>query len=89
MHEFVSQWLSLDKFDVVAVDRRRFPGLTREVRAELRQEPVRFVQYLIRHNLPLRNLVHSDFIVADDEVAGYYGLGDRTENGFEFRPGQA
>ncbi len=48
------------------------------------QEPVEFLQYLIRHNLPLRNLVQSDFIVANEVVANYYGLGDRTENGFEF-----
>ncbi|MDR3639622.1 MAG: DUF1592 domain-containing protein [Isosphaeraceae bacterium] len=86
LHEFVSQWLSLDKFDVVAVDMKRFPGLTREAKAQLRQEPVQFVLHLIRNNLPLRNLVHSDFVVANEAVASYYNLGDRTESGLEFVP---
>lgn len=83
-HEFASQWLNLDKLDVVETDRKRYPKLTRDAKTQLREEPVEFVQYLIRHNLPLRNLVQSDFIVANEVVANYYGLGDQTENGFEF-----
>ncbi|MEM7232122.1 MAG: DUF1592 domain-containing protein, partial [Planctomycetota bacterium] len=85
-HEFVSQWLSLDKFDVVEVDRKRFPKLSREARAELRKEPVELFAYLVRENLPLRHFVKSDFILANEIVASYYGLGDRVESGFEFRP---
>ena len=30
--------------------------------------------------------MHSDFIVADEAVAGYYDLGDRTESGLTFGP---
>ncbi|MBM80455.1 MAG: hypothetical protein CMJ78_07670 [Planctomycetaceae bacterium] len=82
--EFGSQWLSLDKFDVVEIDRKRYPKLTRDAKVELRKEPVRFLEHLIRHDLPLRNLVQSDFIVANEVVANYYGLGDRTESGFKF-----
>ena len=83
-HEFASQWLNLDKFDVVEVDYERYPKLTRDVKTELRKEPVRFLQYLIQQNLPLRNLIQSDFIMANEVVAGYYNLADRTEKGFEF-----
>lgn len=82
--EFTSQWLSLDKFEVVEFDRKQFPKLTRDTKTQLRSEPVEFVQYLMRENLPLRNLVQSDFIVANEVVASYYDLADRTENGFEF-----
>ena len=85
-HDFTSQWLSLDKFDVVNVDRKSFPRLTRDTRTELRKEPIRFLQYLIQQNLPLRNLVQSDFILANEVVASYYGLADRTESGFRFVP---
>jgi hypothetical protein len=84
--EFASQWLSLDKLDVVEVDRTRYPKLTRDTKAELRKEPVHFLRYLIQANLPLRNLIQSDFIMANEVVAGYYGLADRTESGFEFVP---
>ncbi len=84
--QFTSQWLNLDKFDVLEPDRERFPKLNHYTRAQLRREPVEFVQYLIRNNLPVRNLIESDFIVANEVVAGYYDLADRTESGFEFVP---
>jgi hypothetical protein len=82
--EFVSQWLQLDKFEVVEIDRNRYPKLTRDTRKQLRDEPVQLVQYLIRENRPLRDLVQADFIVANEVVASYYDLSDRTEQGFDF-----
>lgn len=86
VREFTSQWLSLDKFDVLEVDRQLFPKLTRDTKAHLRNEPLAFLHYLIRENSPLRNLVNADFIVANDVVASYYELPIQTENGFEFLP---
>ncbi len=86
INEFASQWLSLDKLDVVSVDSKRYPRLTRDAKTQLRQEPVQFLRYLIEQNLPLRNLVRSDFIVANEVVANYYNLGGQTENGFRFVP---
>jgi cytochrome c553 len=84
--EFASQWLALDKFQVLEPDRKRFPKLTRDTRAQLRQEPTQFLQYLIRNNLPVRNLIESDFVVANEVVAGYYDLSGKTGSGFEFVP---
>lgn len=84
VHEFVSQWLGLDKFDVLEVDRSRFPRLTRDTKAQLREEPIQFVRYLIDNNLPVSLLIHSDFIIANDAVASYYDLGEQTEHGFQF-----
>jgi hypothetical protein len=84
--EFASQWLSLNKFDVVAVDARRYPKLTRDTKAQLRREPVEFLRYLIEQDLPLRHVVHSDFLVANEVTAGYYDLANRTESGFRFVP---
>ena len=82
--EFVSQWLQLDKFEVVEIDRKRYPKLTRDAKKQLRNEPVQLVQYLMQENRPLRDLVQADFIVANEVVASYYDLGDRTERGFDF-----
>ena len=86
VEEFVPQWLNLDRFDVLEPDRERFPKLTRETRSQLRQEPVEFLRYLIRNNLPVRNLIDSDFVVANEVVASYYDLADRVESGFQFVP---
>ena len=84
LNEFGSQWLSLDKFDVVEVDQQRFPKLTRDTKAHLREEPIQFLRYLIEQNLPLASLVHSDFIMANDVVADYYKLAERPQSGFRF-----
>ena len=84
--EFASQWLSLEKFDVVEIDYKRFPNLTRDRRLNLRREPVELLKHLILGNLPARNLVESDFIMANEVTASYYGLGDQTEHGFDFTP---
>jgi hypothetical protein len=84
--EFASQWLSLDKFQVLEPDRKRYPKLTRDARAQLKQEPVEFVQYLIRNNLPVKNLVQSDFVMANETVASYYDLAEKPDTGFRFVP---
>lgn len=85
-NEFASQWLSLDKLEVVSTDANRFPKLTRDAKKQLLQEPVQFLQYLIERNLPLRNLVQSDFILANEVVASYYDLADKSESGLRFMP---
>ncbi len=84
--EFASQWLSLDKFDVVAVDAGRYPKLTRDTKTQLRNEPIHFLRYLIEQNFPARNLLQSEFVVANEVVASYYNLAERTETGFQFVP---
>lgn len=84
INEFVSQWLQLDKISVLEPDRKRFPDLTRDARAQLRQEPVEFVRYLIRNNLPVRNLINSDFVVVNEAVATYYDLATKPDSGFDF-----
>ena len=81
---FVFQWLGLGKLETVETDRKRFPDLTRDAKVQLGLEPIRFVEHLIQHNLPLRHLIDSDFIVANEVVAQYYGLGEQVESGFQF-----
>ena len=82
--EFTSQWLSLEKFDVLEADRAKYPLLTRDTRTQLREEPSQFLRYLFENNLSAANLVDSDFVVANDVTASYYGLGGRSDSGLEF-----
>lgn len=86
VEQFVTQWLSLDKFAVLEVDRDRFPKLTRDVRVQLSAEPIQFFLYALEHNLPVASLIESRFILANETVASYYGLGDQSESGFRFMP---
>ena len=84
LREFTNQWLSLEKLDVLEVNRKQFPRLTRDTKTQLREEPARFLQYLVRENLSLKNLVRSEFVVANEVVASYYRLADRPDSGLEF-----
>lgn len=86
VEQFVSQWLSLDKFDVVEINAKLYPRLTRDTRTELRKEPVEFMNYLWQENLPLSSVLKSDFILANEVVANYYGLEEETESRFGFVP---
>ncbi|WP_197440182.1 DUF1592 domain-containing protein [Polystyrenella longa] len=85
LSEFTSQWLSLDKLDVVETNRKMYPNLTRQVKLYLRKEPQQFLAYLFQENLPVANLVRSDFIVVNDVIANYYGIESDSESGFEYR----
>lgn len=82
--EFATQWLALDKFAVLEPDRGRFPRLTRDARTQLQREPVQYFQHLVRQNLPARQLIASEFVLANEATASYYDLADRTESGFDF-----
>ncbi|MBL8813042.1 MAG: DUF1592 domain-containing protein, partial [Planctomycetaceae bacterium] len=84
VNQFAAEWLALDRFDVVATDGDRFPKLTRDTKTQLRREPAEYLRHLIRSNSPVRNLVTSDFVVANDVVAQYYGV--TSENGLDFQP---
>tara|TARA_Y100001934_G_scaffold80594_2_gene100061 strand:- start:653 stop:2176 length:1524 start_codon:yes stop_codon:yes gene_type:complete len=84
--EFATQWLSLEKVDVVEVDHKKYPALHYHAKAHLRQEPIATVKYLIENNMPLSQLIQSDFIVANDVVADYYGLAEKSDSGLKFAP---
>ncbi|MEZ5942522.1 MAG: DUF1592 domain-containing protein [Planctomycetaceae bacterium] len=83
-NEFVPQWLNLEKLAVLEPDRSRFPELTRDVKQQLAQEPVSYVSHLVRENRPVSELISADYIIANEVVAAYYNLGEKTEQGFDF-----
>ncbi len=84
--EFAYRWLGLDKFEVLEPDTERFPSLTRDARSQLRNQPSALLQHLVRNNLSARHLIISDFVLANESVAAYYGLGGKVESGFQFEP---
>jgi hypothetical protein len=86
LEEFTSQWLALDKIMILEPDKKRFPDLVRETRTQLRQEPIALLRHLLRNNLPVREFISSDIILANEVTASYYGLGDKVEQGFDFLP---
>lgn len=86
VQSFVSQWLSLDKLDVVDIDSEKFPKFTSTLRTHLRNEPVALFEHLLQNNLSIRHLVQSDFVMANEAVASYYDRGAACESGLDYVP---
>lgn len=86
MSQFATEWLDLKRFDVVDIDHQKFPKMTPHTRKHLRREPVHFLTHLMRENRSLRNLIRSDYVVADETVAAWYGIADRVNSGANYIP---
>ena len=82
--EFTSQWLSLDKFQVLEADRKRYPKLTRDHAHPTEAGAGRVSAVPDPEQSAGEGSDSSDFVVANETVASYYDLADKTESGFQF-----
>ncbi len=73
--EFFGQWLGFYRFDEFrGVDAGRFPEFTEEVKGAMYDEAVSTFEYLVRHERPLRELLHADYTFLNQPLARFYGL---------------
>ena len=81
--DFTTQWLELDRQDEIAVDDRLFRRFNSNAKESMKEETVQFVSHVIRNNLPLGNLIDSDFMLVNNMMAEHYGF--ERVRGNEFR----
>lgn len=72
--DFCDAWLDLRDLEATFPDRRLFPEFDEYLRYSLPLETRSFVRELIRSNLPITNLVKSDFAMLNQRLAKHYGL---------------
>ena len=84
VEQFAYEWMSLDKLEVVEIDRKKYPHLSKELKKQLLREPVEFLRYLFAENLSIDNLVQSDFVLTNETLADYYELEKPITSGFAF-----
>ena len=80
---YTYQWLGLDRLDFFQVEllkHRRFDNATK---AAAREEIYETMDFLLRNNLSVRNLLRSDFVVINATMAEYYQV--RGVRGDKFR----
>ncbi len=80
---FTYQWLGLDRLDFFQVDLLKHRRFDNGTKLAARREIYETVDYLLRENLSLRNLLKSDFVVIDATLAEYYKI--RGVTGDQFR----
>jgi hypothetical protein len=86
VESFVGQWMKVREFDSVAVDTRQYRGYDDALREASHREPYEFFLELLKSDLPVVNLVDSDFAVINERLAKHYGIDGVTGEGFRRVP---
>lgn len=80
--EFAGNWLDFRRFeDHQSVDRTRFPMFTNELRQAMFEEPVRFIEDLIRNDRSVLDLLYGTHTFVNAVLAKHYGIETRVRPG--------
>jgi hypothetical protein len=73
--EFGGHWLDFRRFEEHnAVDRARFPAFDDQLRQAMFEEPVRFIQDVVRTDRPVLDFLYAGHTVVNPVLAKHYGL---------------
>lgn len=73
--EFAGNWLGFRRFeDINSVDRQRFPVFTNELRQAMFEEPLRFVDDLIRNDGSMLEVLYGKHTFVNRVLARHYGI---------------
>ena len=77
--EFAGNWLDFRRFEEHnAVDRERFPSFTNDLREAMFQEPVRFIEDMIRNDRSVLDLLYGNYTFVNPVLAKHYGMPEVT-----------
>ena len=74
--DFVGQWLRLKEINATTPDEKLYPEYDELLHWSVPQETESFFGELVRNNLPLSNLIDSDFTFLNRRLASHYGIND-------------
>ena len=75
--EFAGNWLDFRRFEENnTVDRERFPSFNNDLREAMFQEPVRFIENVIRNNGSVLDLLYGRYTFVNSVLARHYGMPD-------------
>ncbi|PWU07221.1 MAG: hypothetical protein C5B51_10495 [Terriglobia bacterium] len=73
--EFGGNWLDFRHFETNnTVDRDRFPEFNHDLREAMFQEPVRFLENMMRNNASILDLLYGDYTFVNPTLASHYGM---------------
>lgn len=73
--EFAGNWLDFRRFEEHnAVDRERFPAFNNDLRQAMFEEPVRFIEDVIRNDRSILDLVYGKHTFVNPILAKHYGM---------------
>ncbi|MEO1524509.1 MAG: DUF1592 domain-containing protein [Planctomycetota bacterium] len=72
--DFSDAWLNLRDIEFTSPDRNLYPEFDQFLQQSSLQETRSFLKHLIDNNLPLRNIIRSDFAMLNNRLAMHYGI---------------
>ena len=73
--EFAGNWLDFRRFEEHnAVDRERFPSFNNELRQAMFEEPIRFIEDVIRNDRSVLDLLYANHTFVNPVLARHYGM---------------
>jgi hypothetical protein len=79
---FVRQWLGMQLLDFLNVDRKTYPQFDSSLKEAMQEEPVAFFHEILQNNHSVLDFIHADYTMANERLAGHYGLSDVHGNHF-------
>lgn len=80
---FAGQWLELRNIEATTPDKKLYPEFDELLKMGMVRETEAFISELIAKDLPVTNLIHSDFALLNRRMAEHYGI--EGVRGEEFR----
>jgi len=77
--EFAGNWLEFRRFENHnGVDRERFPVFNNDLRQAMFEEPVRFIEDVIRNNRSVFDFLYGNYTFVNPALARHYGMPEIT-----------
>jgi hypothetical protein len=74
LQNFIGQWLDLRLLDFTVPDTDIYPEYDDTLRWSIEQETHAFFREMLRQDLPVQNILHSDFVMINHRLARHYDL---------------
>ena len=73
--EFAGNWLDFRRFETYnGVDRERFPSFDDKLREAMFQEPIRYIEDVVRNNRSVLDLIYGNHTFVNPALAKHYGM---------------
>ena len=72
--DFATLWMGLREVGANPPAVERFPRYDRHLETSIVQESIQFFGEILHNDLPLSNLIRSDFVVINERLARFYGI---------------
>ncbi|MCM8533461.1 MAG: DUF1592 domain-containing protein, partial [Lentisphaeraceae bacterium] len=73
--DFAAQWLHFkDVLEDLHIDKKRFPQFDEKLKKDMYEECVSTVDNIVKNDLSVLNILHSDYVFVNERLAGIYGL---------------